>query len=249
MKKMMLNLSALVLVNCCFANGAYLEFKITGKQDGITGSMKSYTQDGNTRTEMQMNMPQMPGGGINNISLILKDNPDKIYVLNEAAKTYTEHDKSAKSGAEGGYEVTVLGKENVNGYNSTHVKVKQGSSGHEVEMWVSTDLPNYAKYKAMGTKYTDDYLFRSLAVKGVDGFPVRILANEHGHTMQLDLVKAEEKNNPASLFSLDGYSKSSSPSASGSMPNMHDIQNMTPEQRQQMIEQLKQQYGVTGNPK
>jgi len=252
MKKFFLVLSVAFSVSLSFAQGSYLEFKLTGINSGITGSMKMYSQDGNSRTEMHMDVPRVPGGAMDITTLYLKGQTGKIYMLDDKAKSYTEIALPGSAGSDNKeYEVTVLGKETINGYSSTHVKVKAKGSENEQEMWTSTGVTNYEKFKEVRSKFTNGGLFKALAAKGADGFPVRIKVVEHGQDLQLDLVKAEAKSNAAILFSLDGYTKSGgnttgtqgSTGAPNTQEMLQKIQNMTPAERDAYIQQLKQQYG------
>ncbi len=245
----MILLSAVLLHGVVMAQGTYLEFKMTSS-DGIGGTMKTYTQDGNVRTEMNMLMAAMPGGGIKRTVLILKNEPRTSYVLNDASKTYTvntmgDHEPSMADQTD--YEITVIGKEKVNGYDATHVRVKAKGSQMEEDLWTSSGVLYYDKYKASLTKYTSAGMYKALAAKGADGFPVRIMAGEHGHKVQMDLVRAEMKSNPASLFSLDGYTRSEGGYAGamsrGTQSTINAIQTMTPEQRQRWIDSLRRAHG------
>jgi Domain of unknown function (DUF4412) len=214
---------------------------------GMNGSMKVYHQDGNTRSEMDMAMPQMPGGGMKQASLMLKSDPNKVYMLNLQAKTYTEMETGKSEMKEGNaddYEVTLIGKEKVNGYSATHVKLKRKGSTTEEDLWVSTDVPNFANYKNIRSKYTNSGLYKALGSKGADGFLVRIKTGEHGRDMQMDLVKAENKTVEASLFSLTGFTKSAASPYGNGQEMMEKMKNMTPEERQKFIEEMRKAHGA-----
>jgi hypothetical protein len=241
-------LTVLWMATQAFSQGAYIEFKIGGSQSGITGTAKSYTKDGNSRSEIHMVAPQVPGAAIDKVTLILKGNTKKAYTLNENAKTYTEMDLIGAAAPDEDptqYEVTLIGKEKVNGYNSTHVKLKKKTQTAEEDVWVSTEVLNYKQYLSVKSKYTSAGIFKAIQAKGAEGFIVRVMASERGHSMQVDLVKSELRNNDASLFSLDGYKKESAIAAgaeSAAQDVMQKMQNMTPEERQQFIEALRSQH-------
>jgi hypothetical protein len=250
MKRTFMMLVAISAMLYAHAQGSYIEYKISSA-DGIGGYMKTYHQNGNTRTEIKMELPNMPGG-MTRTALILKSDPKKSLMLNETNKTYTETTMDGTDNTnikQTEYEVTVLGKEKVDGYNSTHVKVKlKGStSAAEEEMWLSTEVVNYAKYKTIASKYASDNMYKSFIAKGVDGFPTRIKAGEHGHTMQMDLVKSENRALAASLFSLDGYTKAAGGAAAATRQDVRGmtqkIQEMTPQQREKWVDSLKRLYG------
>ncbi|MBS1622521.1 MAG: DUF4412 domain-containing protein [Bacteroidetes bacterium] len=249
MKKLSVILCALVMSTAAMAQGTYLEFKMSSAE-GMGGTMKTYTQDGNVRTEMNMVMPAMPGGALRRTALILKSDPKTSYLLNDEQKTYTVNtmgDKEPSMADHTDYEVTVIGKEKVNGYEATHVRVKAKGSQLEEDLWTSPGVLSYDKYKASLTKYTSANMYKALAAKGADGFPVRIVAGEHGRNIQMDLVKAETRSNPASLFSLAGYTKTeggyTGSMREGAQNAVNAIQNMTPEQRQQWIDSIRRAHG------
>ena len=237
------------------AQGVYIEMKIssTGGKEGVNGLMKAYSQDGNNRSEMNMNVPGAPAGLGNIVMLTLKNSANTVYMLNEKEKTYSEfnssgEDEDMKDFPQSEYEVTLVGKEKVNNFNCTHVRVKRKGSTHETEMWTSTDLIGYADFAQVKTKFTGKTnMYKALAEKGAVGFPVRIKSSDHGHDVQIDLVKAEKRNNPSSLFSLTGYTKGAAFSGmqggEAMQEMMEKMKNMTPAEREEMIRKLKEQYG------
>jgi len=225
-----------------FGQGAYIEYKMTSEKNNISGTVKTYSLDGNSRTEIALQMPSMPGGGINVITIIKKDAPDTVYMLNEKNKSFsaTANTKD-KANDDEEYEITILGKEKVNGYNSTHIKVHYKKANKDGEMWTSKEVADYAFYSNVKNKYLDgNKLYAALTAKGVEGFPVRINVNEGNRgNVQLDLVKVEKQKVDPSIFSVDGYTRTAGVNPEDMKAKM---QNMTPEERQKYIDQLKQQY-------
>jgi len=141
----------------------------------------------------------------------------------------------------------VVGKETVNGYNTTNVIIKINGKQRE-ELWTTKDIAGYADFSKVKSKYTGkENMYKALAAKGADGMPVRIKIEERGHGMQMDLVKAEKRNNPAGLFSLSGYTKgngfSGMPGGEGMQEMMEKLKNMSPQEREEMMKRLQQQYG------
>jgi hypothetical protein len=245
---------SLIVITCVALNaqGYYIEYKLSssGSSKGnLSGTMKSYAQDGNSRTEMNMNVAGI--GAMEMISLTLKSNPGTVYLLNDKTKTYTEVNTSDneewKDYPQSEYEVTVIGKEKVNGYNATHIKVRRKGSTNDMEIWNTTEITGYADFAALKTKYTGKYnLLKAMQAKGAEGFPVRIRVAEKMYTMQMDLVKAEKRNNPSSLFNLSSYTKGNGKSITQGNINVQEmiqnIQNMTPEEREKWIKQMEEQY-------
>lgn len=252
MKKAILLALTVLSILITTAQGYYMEYKLTSgaAEANTNGTLKTYAQDGNTRMEMNMNVEGF--GKMNVVNLVLKSSPNTVYLLDETAKTYTQlsgaDDEDWADYPQSEYEVTVVGKEKVNGYNATHVRVKRvGSKTGALEMWNTTEIAGYAEYAGIKSKYTGkDNMLKAMQAKGAAGFPVRVKAAEKNYTMQMDLVKAEKRSNPSSLFSLSGYTKSREVNyapGTGDMQEMiKKIQNMTPEEQEQWIKQMQQQY-------
>lgn len=253
MKKLHSLVTMLFLATGAFSQGLYIEFKMSSPgSNAINGSMKAYAQDGNYRTEISMAMPQLQTEAIQIVSLSLNAAPGKTYLLNEKQKTYSETDAANNNEYDdvpsANYEVIVLGKEAANRYTSTHVAVKVNGKQQE-EMWTTKELNGFAEFSKIKTKYTGkSNLYKALAAKGADGMPVRIKVNENGQQIQMDLVKAERRNNPGNLFSLAGYTKTESPlkqlfEGEGMQQMMEKLQDMSPEEREEMLKQIQKQYG------
>ena len=85
-------------------------------------------QDGNSRSEMKANIPQMPGGGMSLSCCIWKILREKSFRLDEKKniRLKPNSSESRNGGIQANdYEVTVLGKEKVNGYSCTHLTIKK----------------------------------------------------------------------------------------------------------------------------
>ena len=252
MKKIVAFTYAFLATLLVSAQGYYVEFKMSsaGKEAALNGTMKTYSQDGNSRSEINMVVPQMPGGGMKITSLTLKAEPSKIYLINEKDKTYSEMETGSqedyKDLPQADYEITVVGKETVNGYNTTHSIVKINGKLRE-ELWTTKDINGYADFSKIKTKYTGkDNMFKALGAKGADGMPVRIKAEDRGQGMQMDLVKAEKRENPSSMFTLNVYTKggafSGIPGGEGMQEMMKKLQNMTPQEREEMLKHMQDLY-------
>src|ERR1035437_7418456 len=160
-------------------DGTYMEMKITSP-GGITGTIKNYFAAGNNRSEMEMKMPQMPGGGMHTIMLIKKDNPKNLISLNEKSKTYTETDIKDNANEKETYTYTVkkIGEENVNGYKCIH-SIIIGSKKDTYDAWTSKQVPYYEEYNRfsqadpqMGSAARDN----AMKAAGVEGFPVKMMS-------------------------------------------------------------------------
>lgn len=236
------------------AEGAYVEYKITS-DNNMNGTMKMLYNNGNSRVEMEMVMPASMGGApINMTSLILKDEPKRVYMLNEEKKTYTTFDMKGTGSYDDAdnYEITVVGKEKVNNYNATHIIVKEKDRDRQQELWVSTEVPGYGMYTKIQNKYTHAGMYKAMEAKGVKGYAVRVKAKDENNrfSLTMDLIKAETKAQPDNLFTLAGYTKAegtaSSPGGAARQEMMERLKNMTPEERQKFIEEMRKQN--TKNP-
>ncbi len=248
MRKNLLFITMLVFIgtSATAKEGMYLEFKMSGGK--ISGTSKSYSCNGNTRSETSFINPLM-NSPMTTVSLMLKDAPDMMYTLNEQDKTYTERQtgkNDVRKGEEGEYEVTIVGKEQVDNYNCIHVKVRSGSSQHERDIWVSKDVAGWANYISIRNTYlSGSRLFDALKAKGAEGCIVRLTTEgTNGGQMQMDLVKAEKRDVDESIFSLAGYTKTASSMRPGGYGGVDaaQIQKMTPEERQKYIDDMKAKY-------
>lgn len=245
MKKVLILLTIAVCAIQAFAQGYYVEMKVSMGGNKVA-DMKMFEQDGNSRVEVNNNIG---GIKIDVVMLTLKNMPDKVYLIDELKKTYSESDANSaqdyEDAAQEDYEVTVLGKEKVNGYNSTHVRIKRKGDTHSMEMWTTTDIADYKSLLMIKGKYTGkENLTKALEAKGAAGFPVRVKVVEMNREMQVDLVKAESRSNPASMFSLTGFTKTEGIVNMGMDMEkvLKDLQNMTPEEREKMLKMLEQQF-------
>ncbi|MBA2611631.1 MAG: DUF4412 domain-containing protein [Bacteroidetes bacterium] len=254
MKKLFINLSAVLISTFSIAqSGALIEFKMTSTK-GLTGTIINKHSEYGSKVNMNMAMPQMPGGGIQMTTLMQKDKPDITYTLNESNKTYTERKKGeTKETTDNNiYTVKKIGEEKVNGYKCIHAIVSSGKETYDV--WNTKDFPDYDKYaEAMNTNEKMGSSKRQKALKdaGCDGFPVKTIhkGNEREGEMTMELVKMEKKSYSKSDFEIPaGYTKSetnssTSPSNPSGVKSQQEIMAMSPEEREKYIEEMKKKYG------
>ena len=232
--------------------GIFTEFRLK-TAEGLTGTMKAWYQDGNTRSQVVMSTPDGIPGGIgkmgNMVMLHLKEQADKNFIIDEASKTYYEgfqNKRRSEDGAEEEYEITILGKEMVNGYNCTHVKASRKSSGRgEMEWWVSKEVSGYKEMVGMKTRqFNTNAIFKAMSEKGLEGFLVKMLIGGRDGKMEMELVKAEKMDIPESKFSLDGYTKKEGmPFGPGGF-DRDKIKNMSPEERMKFFQEMQKQMGA-----
>jgi hypothetical protein len=251
MKKIISSLILALFAGAAIAqNGAYVEYKMTSSK-GANGTMKGNYSEFGSSSEMNMAVPQMPGGGFSSKSLTQKSNPDIMYVLNDKDKTYSERKRSDMAAREDEkkYEVKRLGEETVHGYKCMHALVTEGRESHEV--WNSKAVPDYEKYAESmkdNERLSNAKREKALREAGCDGFPVKFVhkGNEREGDMTVELVKLEKKNFSKSDFEIPaGYTKSESASAPGTpgVKSQQEIMNMSPEERAKYIEEMKKKYG------
>ena len=163
-----------------------------------------------------------------------------------------------------------LGQENILGYKTQHVLVKEQGSGDgtgmTLEVWTAKDLLDYETFSKMqvrrGKGASEEAMIKALKDADVDGLPLKSLATTpEGMKVTMEVVKVDKKSLPAATFEIpDGYTKSegslmdmmggmSSPEAGQARKKMGDAQkqmedamkNMTPEQREMIQKMMKQQ--------
>lgn len=188
------------------------------------GSVSLYLSDRAVRSEIKMLMFGSEGQPV--VMIGHYDQPDKTIVLNMKNKTYSMMDinmpdelqqKMAEMSSD---TLIVIGKEEVDGYDCTHLKIVTtmnissvlGSAIGDIsepsvtEYWVSKDVPGASLISTLIAS-------RPEMVKGMDasvykyGVPVKMAVN--GDTkMLMTLTKAEEQDIPDEMFEIPkDYSK------------------------------------------
>lgn len=241
MKKFLL-IVALTATHILFAQeGAYMEMKISSSL-GAAGNIKTYLSSSGQRSEFEMNIPQMPGGGIHFNSIIRKDKPNTIVQLNDANKTYTETEVTDQPKDKNTYTVKKMGVETVSGYKCIRSLITS-NNGENTDMWTSKDILYYEQYNKMNRnnpKIGSSSREKAMKNAGAEGFPVKMIVKTKEGDFTMELTKAEKKDFASSMFEIPaGYTKS------GLNPTITpaDIQNMTPEERMKYIEEMKKMYG------
>ena len=238
-----------------------IDMKITA-QGGATGTGKVLVSRTGSRTEMNLQTQKMP---VKMTTLMKFANPDIMYLINDAQKTYAEMDLKKLKEQAGKFEgakskepwtVKKLGRETVNGYSTEHVLVTHGSeSATETEMWTTKDIAGLS-YEAMRGlmrrgQSSDEGLFAALREAHADGFVAKMVVKDRktGAVQNtMELTKAEKKSIPAAMFEIPaGYKKQEGMmGAAGVMasPEQQEqmrkaMENLTPEQRKQIEEMMK----------
>lgn len=233
-----------------------LEMKVTAKMGG--GHVMVYISKAGMRSEIDMQAHDTP---MKMVMLMKSSNKDVAYNIDEKTKTYGELDlaksrERAKGMAPHKYTAKKLGKEKVAGYDCVHALVTDDKGG-ESEVWTNKDIVDYdSMARLMGPNVAaDESLMKSLKEVGAEGFMVKMVHRQKGseeNGMTMELVKAEKKSLPASLFEIPaGYTKREGPAGVGGMGNLppeiqeklrERMKNMTPEQIEAMKKAMQGQH-------
>jgi hypothetical protein len=173
--------------------------------------------------------------------------PDRMYILNEAQKTYsvTQLDKTSDNASHETFTVKKTGADRVAGFPCEKAQVTS-SSGSQSDLCVTKQLAaSTAWLNAMNRRTGGSGLWKALHDNGLEGFPIRIAThNPGGSISQLELVSFQKTAVLSSTFQIPaGYKESASPmqgSASAQDARRKAFASMTPEQRKQMADMLRQ---------
>jgi outer membrane lipoprotein-sorting protein len=263
------NLTLLALL--CATAPALAEFEgildmkvsMTGTDTGGEGAVKVAVSKAGARNEMNL---QAGGMKMQVVMLFKNDTSNVVYRLDEANKTYSEIDLTklqelaGRAAQNENYTVKKLGEEKILDYKTQHVLATGKES--KIELWTAKDLLDYATFNrlqgAQGNRMGGgDQLQKALKDAGADGIPLKMVTTMNdGATVTMEVVKAEKKALPASLFQIPPDFKKSTGGMMGDMPGMSSpdmdalkkqmedaLKNLTPEQRE-MMEKMMKQRGV-----
>ena len=212
--------------------------------------MKTGAQAKKAPTEIRMTM------------LAALPNADKVYLVNDENKTYSVWDtkkarEDMKSVTEEDYKVEKLGSDRVAGYTCQNARVTS-SKGTDFEVCVTKELGPSADWIAAMNRNDPEARswLKALRDQGIEGFPVRWSIRQKGSTEPMtvmELVRAQKKPLPASLFSVPADYKETGFAVGGLTPEqekaMSDaLKRMSPEQRKQYEETMKRHGQPTPVP-
>lgn len=195
-------------------------------------------ENGDTRVDTTMPMVNMQMSIIHR-----RANKGMVVQLMHAQKQYMEMpvadgptDQSVES--LDSFEVKKLGKEKIAGHNTEHVQLTDKKSGATIDMWLSKEVRVADTLGMMSQgQGMEGAMVQALKKKGVEGWPLKVVAKQQGMTMTVETTKIEKKKLPADLFEVPkGYTKASMPAMPPGMPEL------TPEQLE-MIQKMQQQQG------
>lgn len=235
-----------------------VEMKMTSPQ-GAGGNAKAFVSKAATRTELEMQVGKgqaagMPAG-MKMVMLMKLANPDVVYSINDAQKTYAVidtkkmRDQMPGKEKEPKYSVKKIGSDTVAGYACEKVLITSDQpKSMETEACVAKEAFGGSSWyqSMMRNQQGGAGTWKAMKDAGIEGFPVRTVMREKGKPEVLatmEVVKIEKKALPSSLFEIPaGYKETSmmgsiSPEAAKQMEEA--MKNMTPEQRKQIEEMMK----------
>ena len=241
------------------------DFKVTtntGEGQSVNGTGRMYVSPRAYRSEFEMQMTGAGGGTGSRkgeppamkMTMFSKlSDPDKLYMINDAAKTYSIWDLSRsreemKDSTKETYTVKKLGKETVAGLSCQNALLTS-SKGDQIEACVSRDFAASSDWIAAmnrGDQAAGSWI-RSLKTAGIEGFPIRWSTRSKGSkdaTMTMEMTRVEKKSLPASLFEVPAGYKQTDTAVGGLTPEQQKqiddaMKNLTPEQRKALEDAMK----------
>lgn len=239
-----------------------IETKMTmnrSKADGDPGGAGSNSISGsgvitvkglNSRMEQQMSMPGMGGGKM--IVIHRADDPKTTYILNDGSKTYSKHTVEKDDDAEvSKWTVKRLGKDTVAGRSTEHVLVQKEGGSEALDVWIDKGLVSAGDlekaFNAGGRGQSG--WWGALRKEGVAGVPLKVVSkNSKGEpTVTWEATSVKSQSVPDSAFAIpSGYTETKG--YGGMVPPSAErrdqmLQQLTPEQRKQVEEMMKQHQG------
>lgn len=226
-----------------------------GKPMSFSGAGKISIKGLNTRMDQEMKLPGV-SGPMKQTVIHVADQPDVTYILNDSNKTYQKLVADKKDDPEEGKGWTVkkIGKETVAGRPTEHVQVLHEGKD-PMDVWIDTALVSAGdleKAFAAGDRRQGGW-WQALKKAGVAGIPLKVAAkNERGGGMTWEATSVKSQAVPDSTFKIpSGYTESKAGTGMGSsltpeqQQQMREqmMQRLSPEQRQQMEEMMKQSKG------
>jgi hypothetical protein len=206
----------------------YYEYRITslGEKSNRVSTIKLYLSSaGNARTEMDIPLAATNGKAVSPVVTIGNpDKPNESISIDEDKKTYTVNHINIDSIQYPGKiqsVVTKIGEEKLLGYNCVHARVISNKSlgsfyqtTDTVDIWRSNDIPLQEKFRSLLKRFDSregSFMYSrdivgQLKQMGCDGFMMKMQMHDKRFKMTDELVKAEPRDLPASLFQVPaGY--------------------------------------------
>ncbi|MEP7252951.1 MAG: DUF4412 domain-containing protein [Ginsengibacter sp.] len=175
-----------------------------------------FTKSGEGRVEMNLAGMMGMSGGSPMIGISRADKPGYSAILDDGDKTYSLSivNMAFVNKHDGKYKVTKIGNETVNGYPCVHAKLtSSGRNKMDMDIWTCKSVPGYAQMEEVMTNsksVASPGMLNALKQAGADGYFVKMVIKNKDISSETILTKVEQKNLPASLFTIpSGYSQSS----------------------------------------
>jgi hypothetical protein len=219
-------------------------------QTSLTGTGLITVKGLSSRMEQQMAIPGMGGG--KTIVIHRADEPNTTYILNDGSKTYSKHTIEKNDESEGSkWTVKKLGKDTVAGRSTEHVQVSKEGGQDQLDVWIDKNLVSAGDlekaFNAGGRGQSG--WWAALRKEGVAGVPLKVLSkNAKGETVVTwEATSVKSQSVPDSAFAIPaGYTESKGfggMMAPGGASREEMLQKLTPEQRKQVEEMMKQHQG------
>jgi Domain of unknown function (DUF4412) len=250
------------------------DFKLTtGKErDGAaTGTGKMFIAAGGYRMDWEMSIASGKDGGksagrapaqIMMTILGRKSEPGKVYMLNDAQKTYSVMDAEKAADLKNAtpkdtFTVQKLGTDKVAGLSCQNALLTS-SKGTEIEVCVTKEIAAPVDWLAGMRRQNPEGAswMSALKEKGFDGFPVRWVIRKKGSTDALatmEMTHIEKKSVPSSVFEIPAGYKQTQFAMGGMTPEQQKamaqaLEHMTPEQRKAYADAMKRYGQPTPTP-
>ncbi|SHF57725.1 protein of unknown function [Salegentibacter echinorum] len=196
-----------------------------GSDDLVSsGSSEMYLSEKALRSETKL---EVMGQKTDMVMLVKADEPNKVIMLHDKSKTYSIFNPDdLKLGGEmaekmkemSNDSISVVGKEKMNGYECTHLKIittanvpesiKQivGQDSSVEEYWVSKEIPGSSMFDSWAK--SQPKMMRGMNSEIYEyGIPVKMVSKEgDAINMVMELTEAKEQNRDKDLFEIPpGY--------------------------------------------
>ena len=176
------------------------------------------------------------------------DEPDTTYILNDARKTYSKHTAEKGDESEAAkWTVKKLGKDTVAGRSTEHVLVQKTGGADALDVWIDKALVSAGDlekaFNAGGRGQSG--WWGALRKEGVAGVPLKVVSkNSKGEpAVSWEATSVKSQSVPDSAFAIpSGYTETKGFGGMAPGPQRRDqmLQQLSPEQRKQVEEMMKQ---------
>ncbi|HVM86925.1 MAG TPA: DUF4412 domain-containing protein [Puia sp.] len=204
----------------------YYEYRLSTTGDiQINSSTKMYiSSSGKTRVETSMTKNVTGDKPLSFVLIGTSNKPNESILIDDENKTYTINHFNRDSMPNPGKiqsTVTRIGEEKILGYNCVHARVVSNKNlggffkiTDTLDIWRSNDVPIQDQFKNLMKNFeskTGNFMYSNEVVDqlkkmGCDGFMVKMEIRSKRSKTEEELVRAEHKSFPASMFEIPaGY--------------------------------------------